>query len=142
MATGQDVPPPSTRRKHKILPKLIKIFIALSAQTNTFEWSNRNMRDLLDFLFGLFSTDRLFSRCCLLFQYEKVPDDYDEVFTNLTRQGARVLAMGIKDLPQTRIGEVSRQWRLCRTEGLFGTFSCVIRSEKCWRLACDLQGSL
>ncbi|VDO60869.1 unnamed protein product [Haemonchus placei] len=38
--------------------------------------------------------------------YENVPKDYDEVYTNLTRQGARVLAMGIKDLPQTRLGEL------------------------------------
>ncbi|KAK6055586.1 putative P-type ATPase [Cooperia oncophora] len=38
--------------------------------------------------------------------YENVPKDYDEVFTNLTRQGARVLAMGIKDLPHTRLGEL------------------------------------
>ncbi|KAJ1362973.1 putative manganese-transporting ATPase catp-8 [Parelaphostrongylus tenuis] len=38
--------------------------------------------------------------------YEVVPEDYDEVFTNLTRQGARVLAMGIKDLTQTRVSEI------------------------------------
>lgn len=42
----------------------------------------------------------------IFFQYESVPQDYDEIFTNLTRQGARVLAMGIKELQQTRLGEV------------------------------------
>ncbi|VDO18536.1 unnamed protein product [Heligmosomoides polygyrus] len=69
----------------------------------------------------------------MLFQYEKVPDDYDEVFTNLTRQGARVLAMGIKDLPQTRIGELRDTKREVLEAGLrfagFVVISCPLKPD-------------
>merc|ERR1719312_1453124 len=32
--------------------------------------------------------------------FESVPQEYDETYLNITRQGARVLALGIKDLGQ------------------------------------------
>ncbi|VDL70610.1 unnamed protein product [Nippostrongylus brasiliensis] len=65
--------------------------------------------------------------------YENIPKDYDEVYTNLTRQGARVLAMGIKDLPQTRLGELRDTKReLLETNLRFAGFvviSCPLKPD-------------
>ncbi|KAK6023180.1 putative P-type ATPase, partial [Ostertagia ostertagi] len=65
--------------------------------------------------------------------YENVPKDYDEVFTNLTRQGARVLAMGIKDLPQTRLGELRDAKREALETNLrfagFVVISCPLKPD-------------
>lgn len=41
-----------------------------------------------------------------IFQYTDLPSDYVETYMTLTRQGARVLAMGIKELTQTKSSEV------------------------------------
>ena len=43
-----------------------------------------------------------------IIQYANLPSDYDETYIRLTRQGARVLAMGIKQLEATRISDVRR----------------------------------
>ncbi|PIO54522.1 hypothetical protein TELCIR_24114, partial [Teladorsagia circumcincta] len=71
--------------------------------------------------------------CLNRFEYENVPKDYDEVFTNLTRQGARVLAMGIKDLPQTRLGELRDAKREALETNLrfagFVVISCPLKPD-------------
>ncbi|ETN69903.1 P-type ATPase protein [Necator americanus] len=65
--------------------------------------------------------------------YEHVPHDYDEIFTNLTRQGARVLAMGIKELNQTRIGELRDTKRETLENNLrfagFVVISCPLKPD-------------
>uniref|UniRef100_A0A158P6R6 Cation-transporting ATPase n=1 Tax=Angiostrongylus cantonensis TaxID=6313 RepID=A0A158P6R6_ANGCA len=65
--------------------------------------------------------------------YEVIPKDYDEVFTNLTRQGARVLAMGIKALTQTRVSEIRGVKREVLESNLrfagFVVISCPLKSD-------------
>ncbi|EYC39599.1 hypothetical protein Y032_0649g1113, partial [Ancylostoma ceylanicum] len=65
--------------------------------------------------------------------YESVPQDYDEIFTNLTRQGARVLAMGIKELQQTRLGELRDTKREVLESNLrfagFVVISCPLKPD-------------
>ncbi|KHJ94867.1 P-type ATPase of unknown pump specificity [Oesophagostomum dentatum] len=65
--------------------------------------------------------------------YENVPKDYDEIFTNLTRQGARVLAMGIKELQETRLGELRDTKREVLEKNLrfagFVVISCPLKPD-------------
>ncbi|KJH50031.1 hypothetical protein DICVIV_03832 [Dictyocaulus viviparus] len=65
--------------------------------------------------------------------YEVLPKDYDEVFTNLTRQGARVLAIGIKDLEQTRLSEIRDTKREVLESNLrfagFVVISCPLKPD-------------
>ncbi|CAB3406055.1 unnamed protein product [Caenorhabditis bovis] len=65
--------------------------------------------------------------------YESIPDDYDETYMKLTRQGSRVLAMGIKKLSETRPGDIRDKKREDLENGLsfvgFVVISCPLKSD-------------
>ncbi|CAI5448750.1 unnamed protein product [Caenorhabditis angaria] len=65
--------------------------------------------------------------------YENVPEDYDETYMKLTRQGSRVLAMGIKKLKETRPSELRDKKREDLEQDLtfagFVVISCPLKTD-------------
>ncbi|EGT37692.1 hypothetical protein CAEBREN_15646 [Caenorhabditis brenneri] len=65
--------------------------------------------------------------------YTELPADYDATYMRLTRQGARVLAMGIRTLGETRIGDLRDKKREHFENDLkfvgFVVISCPLKSD-------------
>ncbi|CAI2351741.1 unnamed protein product [Caenorhabditis sp. 36 PRJEB53466] len=65
--------------------------------------------------------------------YTDLPADYDETYMRLTRQGARVLAMGIRKLGETRIGDLRDKKREQLENDLvfagFVVISCPLKTD-------------
>ncbi|PAV82047.1 hypothetical protein WR25_11092 [Diploscapter pachys] len=65
--------------------------------------------------------------------YANLPSDYDETYIRLTRQGARVLAMGIKQLEATRISDIRDKKREDLEKDLkfvgFVVISCPLKPD-------------
>ncbi|CAP26242.2 Protein CBG06150 [Caenorhabditis briggsae] len=65
--------------------------------------------------------------------YTELPADYDETYMRLTRQGARVLAMGTRKLGETRVGELREKKRESFENDLtfagFVVISCPLKTD-------------
>ncbi|CAD6194217.1 unnamed protein product [Caenorhabditis auriculariae] len=65
--------------------------------------------------------------------YEDLPADYDQTYTKLTRQGARVLAMGIRKLDETKTSELRDKKREQLEQNLrfsgFVVISCPLKPD-------------
>ena len=58
-----------------------------------------------------------------MFQYEHVPEKYDEIYNKITCQGARVLALGYKKLGEMAAKDVGS---FCSLYWLFEIYSLAI----------------
>uniref|UniRef100_A0A8R1DII5 Cation-transporting ATPase n=1 Tax=Caenorhabditis japonica TaxID=281687 RepID=A0A8R1DII5_CAEJA len=65
--------------------------------------------------------------------YTDLPADYDDTYMRLTRQGARVLAMGVRKLPETRMGDLrDRKREQLESDLVFAGFvviSCPLKTD-------------
>ena len=61
-------------------------------------------------LICLVSSRIVFEHCLKMFQFTSVPADYDDVYLRMARRGARVLALGYKQLGVLSHQQVGISW--------------------------------
>lgn len=80
-----------------------------------------------------FYLDKCKNLCVSCFQFKEVPDNYKQVYLEMSRRGARVLALGWKELPAMSPARVKDIPRESLEEGLnfagFVVISCPLKPD-------------